>query len=151
MQPAFAHPDRSHEAHALLAELSTAHGEVIKQSAAMQALQDQPQPRPDQWAYARWMLSRASRQRRTCVDKIYALLSVEALPHEAARVRALQDQDAAMLGTSRAHVSHWTPERIESDWAGYSRASRIVRQGMEDRVRAEQEVLIPILERIAGV
>jgi hypothetical protein len=142
--------NRSHEARSLVAELEAAHAALTNELAAMQRLQDGPQPGADQWAQARWKLSRASRQRRGCVDKAYTLIMAEGTAAEMLRVKHLQAQDGPMLAASHAHVGHWTPGRIEADWSGYCEASRAIRRGMADRVRAERELLLPILARLAA-
>jgi hypothetical protein len=150
MQTARKQMDRSQEARGLVTELEAAHTALSSELAAMQSLQDGPQPQPDRWAQARWKLSRASRQRRGCVDKAYILIMAEGTAAEILRVRQLQAQDGPMLAASHAHVGHWTPDRIEADWSGYCEASRAIRRGMADRVRSERELLLPILARLAA-
>lgn len=138
------------QAHALLFELEDAHLGLLQECAAMQALQDGPEPGPPEWTHVRWKLCQTSLRRRVLVPQIYPVVLAAATPSEAARVRALQEQDPAMLAASRAHIAHWTPERISVDWAGYSLASKAHRRGITDRIRTEQTVLIPILRRLAG-
>jgi hypothetical protein len=150
MQTARNHMNRTHEARSLVAELEAAHAALTNELAAMQRLQDGPQPRADQWSQARWKLSRASGQRRTCVVQAYALILAEGGAADVVRVKQLQAQDGPMLAASHAHVGRWTPGRIEADWSGYCEASRAIRRGMADRVRAERELLLPILARLAA-
>jgi hypothetical protein len=143
-------PTPSGEARRLLTELEAAHAALLVELAAMQSLQDQPKPRPEQWAQARWKLSRASRQRRMIVDAIYPLVLAGGTVVDVHRIRQLQEQDTTMLAASHAHVGQWTPERISVDWSGYCDASRVIRRGMTDRVRAERDLLLPVLARLAA-
>lgn len=140
----------SAQAYALLIELETAHAGLLHECARMQALQDGPEPRPQEWAHVRWKLSQASLRRRMLVPRIYPVALAAATPAEAERARALQAQDPAMLAASHAHIGHWTPERIAVDWAGYSNASREHRRGITERIGAEQEILVPLLRRLTG-
>jgi hypothetical protein len=142
------HSEQLSVAQELWEELDAAHAEILREMASMHAVQASAQPSPDQWAYARWKLSRASRRRRTCVERAYPVALAEATAFERARIVQLREQDPMMLARSRDHVSAWPPERIAEDWAGYCAASRAIRAGMTERVRAEQDVLIPILKRL---
>lgn len=143
---------RTHHVHAasgVLATLKCAHEAVLTEAARMQAVQDLPNPTPDQWAQARWRLSRASRVRRTAVEQAYPVALAEATSFERSRIAELQAQDSVLLAASRDHVAQWPPERIQADWPGYCAASRQIRASMTDRVRREQLVLLPILSRAA--
>jgi hypothetical protein len=134
----------------LLDALTRAHDEVLGELAKMQATQELPQPRPEQWAYARWKLSRASRNRRNAVQDCYGVLLDNAAPGELASVRKLQSDDGRVLEVSRQHMSQWTPERIEQDWSGYCAASAKIRRGMQERIAEERRALIPILQRVSA-
>lgn len=138
------------QAHALLIELEDAHFGLLQECAAMQVLQDGLEPSQPEWTHVRWKLSQASLRRRMLVPRIYPVALAAAMPSEVPKVRALKAQDPVMLAASRAHIAHWTPERISIDWAGYSRASCEHRRGITDRIRAEQDILAPILRRLAG-
>jgi hypothetical protein len=134
-------------ARAMLTALAEAHAELRRELTNMEQLQTGPAPTAERWAYVRWKLSRASRQRRTAVDQAYPLALARATAAERVRIAQLQAQDPLMLATSREHIGHWTPERIAADWLGYCAASRLLRRSMADRVQAEQDILIPILTR----
>jgi hypothetical protein len=140
----------SAEAAELLIDLRAAHGELLTQLSSMEAVQSLPAPKAEQWAYARWKLSRASRTRRSAATACYTAALAGATPQEADAIRALMAQDVPMMERSRTHMETWTPERITADWAGYCVASRAIRASMHERVVAEQRVLVPILERMAG-
>lgn len=127
-----------------------AHADLLAELDNMERVQSAPAPTAEQWANARWKLSRASRTRRNLMESTYALaLAAATSPLERDRVDHLRGQDAAMLARSRDHIARWTPDRIEADWAGYCAASRAMRASMAQRVRAEQDILLPLLARLA--
>lgn len=143
-------PARSVEtgARAVLLALADAHAEVQRELATMEQIQTGPAPTAERWAYVRWKLSRASRQRRSAAEQAYPLVLSAATLAERVRIGLLQAQDPVMLAASRDHIATWTPDRITADWPGYCAASRVIRRSMADRVQAEQDVLIPILTRL---
>lgn len=135
-------------ARAVLAALADAHVELRRELANMEELQSERSPPAERWAYARWKLSRASRTRRTCMEQAYPLALAAATTSERVRVGQLQAQDPVMLAMSADHIARWTPERISGDWAGYCAASRVIRRSLTGRIRAEEEVVVPILARL---
>lgn len=134
----------------MLTKLQTAHAELLAGIAAMQAVNDRADASPEQWIYSRWLLGRASRMRRLCVERACLFVLPAATPSERFHIRRLQAHGMAMRQTSRNYVAHWTPERIARDWRGYCAASIPMRGGVTDRIIAEQEILIPILKRMAA-
>jgi hypothetical protein len=75
-------------------------------------------------------------------------LSGPAGPQDEAALRRLQEIDIELLRTSTKHVCAWTPEAVLKDWAGYRNASKAMLIKMKRAVRAEEEILYPILKRL---
>lgn len=75
-------------------------------------------------------------------------LSGPAGPQDEAALRRLQEIDIELLRTSTKHVCAWTPEAVLKDWTGYRNASKAMLIKMKRAVRAEEEMLYPILNRL---
>lgn len=142
-------PDRSDGAR-LRAALTLAHDQLLSELENMEVVQRSPTPERARWTSARWKLSRASRVRRMVLQDCYPIAMQSANIAELTELLVLRAEESPMLARSRAHVDAWPPDRIEQDWAGYCAASAALRSGMKQRVRAEQRIILPVLERIAG-
>ncbi|PZQ59324.1 MAG: hypothetical protein DI544_11765 [Sphingomonas taxi] len=67
-----------------------------------------------------------------------------ALPDDAIAAKAAGDMQA-LLQEYSAHVSHWTPARIDADWDGYRCAVLRLQRRMLVRMAWEERELLPRL------
>jgi len=77
---------------------------------------------------------------------VYALAAEQASPAQARALQQLRDEGKEQLSHSQSHLARWDKRAVEADWAGYCRASRAMRASMRRRIKAEQEILYPLLE-----
>lgn len=96
-------------------------------------------------AHARYRVSQASYAKRDLVNKACAHLLQHVGKQEADIVQSLQSDNGEYLRHSTEHVRRWPPAAVEQDWAGYRAASREIRARMEQVMRAEQRLLLPLL------
>lgn len=105
-------------------------------------------PGDGDYASARWLLTRASRER-------WALLSHEIFPLLRRRgrwteaVQALFDDNAVQQEATVVHLARWPLRAAICDWDEYRRASDVIRATMDDRIRREAATLYPLLEALA--
>jgi len=134
----------------MLEDLHQAHRRLFGEMANMDALTQQPNVEWPSLCAARWRISEASLARRSLAARITDHLLLRADGADAAALKSLQAADQSMLRTSARHVSAWPIGAIQGDWRGYCRASRELRAQMEEFLRTEQRVLLPILQRASA-
>ncbi|HUE80093.1 MAG TPA: hypothetical protein VMN38_10735 [Sphingomicrobium sp.] len=134
----------------LLADLRSAHENLIAAMNGMERLTRGPLSERDSYTTARWRISRASLKRRSHWAKIYQHLIAGVGADDAAALNNLQAADMRMLRRSAAHVCTWSRDAIDRDWLGYCKASRVIRLQMKTCMDAEKHVLFPMLERLAS-
>jgi hypothetical protein len=132
----------------LLIELETAHSRLTEAIGQLEKLTDGPVPHRSELVDTRWQVSSASLSRRLLWGRIIMSLSGPAGPNDKAALRRLQEIDIELLRTSTKHVCAWTPEAVLKDWGGYRNASKAMLIKMKEAVRAEEEILYPILNRL---
>lgn len=148
MNAAAPHPAQTQPAGGtLLSQLEEAHEHLSAALAAMEVATRAPSSEKSDYADARWRLSQASRQRRGLVGRICQQLAPQVAPADAAVLKEHHASDLRMLHASAAHVGKWSMESIEADWAGYCEASRVIRRTMQERLRAEKQLLYPNLRK----
>lgn len=131
----------------MLEQLTQSHSAVHACLAEMEELTSQTVPDRLKYTTARFRISRASMQRRTCFNQICGQISENATSSEGAVVARLQELDRALLRASAEHVSKWTADSIQDNWLAYCEASKQIRQKMVLELEAEQEFLFPLLRR----
>lgn len=131
----------------MLAELRSAHGEMLEAIAQLERLTAQDVPDEAALAAARYRLGRSSGRRRTLADAACNALIPNVSAADAERLKALRDANVAMLAASSRHITRWGLRDVAADWTGYRTASAAMRQSLRDRVAEEQRLLYPLLER----
>ena len=131
----------------MLSELQKLHVEMEDNLRRFADLVDAETPDAAALAAVRWKLSSASRTRTRLVDgDIFPHLLRRASSVEAQRLEQLKRQASAAGNDSSAHITKWTPERVQADWAGYRTASKLMRDRMRQQIRTEKLTLYPLLE-----
>ncbi len=143
-------PESAQVAQSLLAELKGAHRALLSEMANMESVTSKADMDQMRCVAARWKISQASLSRRTLAARICDYFLVRSPPAETAALRALRDDDQALLRRSASYVAAWSNSGIAADWAGYCAASRDIRVAMHDQIGREQRVLFPLLERLAS-
>lgn len=133
----------------LLDSLKAAHASLLAAIDELGRLTKQPLPQAQQLINVRWNVSKASLDRRLLWGRIHLELSRRVDSVSEAALRRLQDIDMRLLQSSSAHVTKWTPNAIQADWAGYCRASAEIRSKMVEAIKAETSLLYPILTSLA--
>ncbi len=114
--------------------------------AAMRAACRDGAPDPVRLSHARHRLMTASLDRsRFLKETVYPALLGTGIDGIAAAVETLDRELSRHRADVSRHVSTWTPDRIGADWTGYRAASARLMRAVEDRMRREQAVLMPIL------
>jgi hypothetical protein len=132
----------------LLAELEKAHEELLHAIRTLEELARGPAPSRSELVNVRWKLSSASLSRRLLWGRIHRTLSGRVSQLEQDKLERLREADISLMRTSTQHVATWTPEAILREWSGYCSASRMMQRKMTDAIRAEQEILYPILSKM---
>jgi hypothetical protein len=122
---------------------------LIEAMSRLERLTAGPVPDRSELVDIRWQVSSASLSGRLLWGRILISLSGPAAPRDEAALRRLQEIDIELLRTSTKHVCAWTPEAVLKDWTGYRKASKAMLIKMKEAVRAEEEMLYPILDRLA--
>ena len=99
------------------------------------------------YAQVRWQLTKASRARRTIIERCVKALAGIATPADMAVIARLRAADIEAVRRSSEHIYRWTPEEVKRDWFGYRQASHLVRAAMRARLREEETTLFPLLRR----
>lgn len=129
----------------LLTDLQDAHGTLYQVMAELGNLTHGPLPIKGDVVDARWKISRASLTRRSLWSRILSHLSTSAFSAHELDVRSLQETDMALLRLSSAHVARWSIDAVMTDWRGYGRASRDMREKMATAIQGEIRLLYPLL------
>jgi hypothetical protein len=132
----------------LLTELESAHSRLIEAIGQLEKLTGGRVPRRSELVEIRWQVSSASLSRRLLWGRILMSLSGSAGSQYETVLRRLQEIDIELLRTSTKHVCAWTPEAVLKDWTGYRKASKAMLIKMKEAVRAEEEMLYPILNKL---
>ena len=98
-----------------------------------------------QLSSARFKISLASNARRLLVQEACRQLLADSRPHRAEAIRAVQREAAAYSRVSTEHIRDWPPAAIMTDWAGYRGSSRAMRAKIKHGIRAEEQLLLPLL------
>jgi hypothetical protein len=132
---------------ALLAELTAAHSALLERIAELGAITAQAAPARLEYTAARMRLSQASIDRRSALNRALRHLGEQADDATALVLARVREADGELIAHSVAHLGKWTAESISGDWRGYCDASRAMRDHMARTVRAEAELLKPLLAR----
>jgi hypothetical protein len=138
------------EATFLLDSLKKAHANLLSAIEELAKLTRGPAPDKGRLVAIRWNVSDASLIRRLLWGRIHAYLANFPDPDLERDLRRLQGIDIALIRMSAKHVAAWPAEVVLEDWAGYNRASKLMRATMTDAISEEKRLLYPILEAIAN-
>jgi hypothetical protein len=130
----------------LLQDLRAAHEQLLEAMAQMDAAASGSEGR-NNYAQARFHLSRASLARRMLWHRILRTIAPVVSAEDAAVLAELQTDDVALLHCSSQHVGRWTTERVEACWLEYCQASRAIRSKTAIAIGNEQRQLYPLLQR----
>jgi hypothetical protein len=134
----------------VLTELKTIHGELRDAIAGLEAVLAQPLCDDPALSFARLRLSRLSSRRRSMIEcQIFPLLH-DAGPAVEREIADMRLETARQLVISSEHIGTWTTRAIAADWAGYQRASALMRRNMLRRIDREATFLYPLLEARAA-
>jgi hypothetical protein len=133
-----------------LNELKSAHGEVRRLIVDMERLTAVSSATRAEYTGVRFHLSRASLARRTKFNTIVSSLRFNATAGELLVISKLMQINQDLMAKSSAHVSAWDSERVGQEWPDYCAASKAMRREMLLELKAEEEMLFPVLEARAG-
>lgn len=121
--------------------------ELRAASAALATLAEQASPPPRAaLAAARWRIARMLLRHLPLKDRlVYARLRLHADPAVAATGQRFSDEAGQIYALYEKHAEHWTPERVEREWAAYRVGVKMQQQMLEDRLRREEAELLPHL------
>ncbi len=91
----------------------------------------------------RYRLTRASSARRRQVVLLCERLIADGVADPA--LVSLRDATNLSRAASSAHIGTWTLQQVAEDWAGYTRASAMMRATLRREVARERTVLAPHL------
>jgi hypothetical protein len=131
----------------LLTRLRAAHCEVLKCIAELERVAGEPGPDVSRYTAARFRISRASLERRSLWQRARRHLQSKTTAADAEKIRFLASIDSDLGRCTTDHVERWTVVAIQCDWAGYRDASRLMRERMSECIKAEKQILYPLLAR----
>ena len=131
----------------LLTGLRAAHCEVLKCIAELARVTGEPGPDVSRYTAARFRISRASLERRSLWQRARRHLQSKITAADAEKIRFLASIDSDLGRCTTDHVGRWTLAAIQRDWPGYRDASRHMRQRMSECIKAEKQILYPLLAR----
>lgn len=129
----------------LLQMLKAAHLELQTCFDEMDALTIGPAVSRSIYSSARFRISCASLKRRAAFNAVCEKLNKSATAEDANVIARLRGADAASVKRSAQHVRDWPAERIDADWRGYCKSSRLIRNAMAQELRAVEQQLFPLL------
>src|SRR4051794_2934411 len=135
------------DSEALLSGLRAAHCEVLKCIAEMERVTDEPGPDASRYTAARFRISRASLERRSLWQRARRHLQSKITAADGEKIYFLASIDADLGRFTADHVARWTVAAIQRDWTGYGDASRHMRRRMSECIKAEKQILYPLLVR----
>ena len=130
----------------MLSDLRAAHNQLLICVSEMEHVTSELEPNPLRYTGARLRISQASLARRGLVHRIIKHLSRVVSSADAHALQALEATDAQNARQSTTHVSRWTVDAIQADWAGYQKGSLEIRTRIKEGIKAEQQVLYPLLQ-----
>jgi len=131
----------------LLAELRSAHEELLQAIAEMERVAAQAESDSPAFNSARFRIGRASLARRMLWHKIFTHLSSRVTGSDAETLNSLRDSDVTLLRHSSAHVGRWPPQAVMAEWHEYREAAKTMRQHMRESVEFERKHLYTLLSR----
>ncbi len=137
------------ESEVLLAQLRGAHDLLLREMEKLDWITAGPFPDGPGFPAARWQLSQASLRRRTLSAKIADFLCTRIDDGDSRCLKMLRSENQIAVAKSARHIQDWTTQSIRHDWIGYCMASREIRTQMKANLLLEQQMLYPILERLA--
>lgn len=137
------------QSRSLLAQLRDAHEQLIREMENLDRITLGPLGDGRELTAARWQLSQASLRRRTLSARIAAFLGDQIDEGDGRCLRVLQSENQVAVSRSARHIYDWTTQSIRHDWPGYGRASREIRMHMKAHIQLEQQIICPLLERLA--
>src|SRR5687768_664450 len=143
------HSPHGSQSGALLVQLREAHERLLGEMVRLDRVTLGPLADGSEFAAARWQLSQASLRRRTLSARIADFLAGRIEEGDARCLKMLQSENQVAVARSARHIRDWTAQAIRQDWTGYGIASRQIRLLMKANILLEQQMLCPILERLA--
>lgn len=134
-----------------LAEMHRVHDQLLRAMSEMAAATNTPTPVRQQYAGARWRLSKAGNSYRA----LWAQLRPRILPHmdgkELDELASVDLSKAELRCLSSESLGRWSVETIDVNWPAYCEESRRIRWKLMALVRHEKRYIVPVLERLARV
>lgn len=133
----------------MLTKLRELHSEIREKLGELDQLVANDQPQVDRLMHVRHALTRASRARTKLLEtEIYPRLLSANISSQAEGVRRLKEEGKADLMASSQHIGRWSLRTITEEWNQYRSASNAVRIAMRRRIKAEQDLLYPLLAQL---
>jgi hypothetical protein len=130
----------------MLAALRTHHERIRECLLLHRALCAQAAPDSGRLALSRLRLSAVNADRsRFLANDVLPLLQSRGDPGTARVIHHLATDLATRQVAAKEYISRWDVMSIERDWDGYKQASARALMSIEQRIRLEVDVLIPIL------
>lgn len=130
----------------LLSELQAAHHRLLACVALMEEVTAPAAPDRVRLTGARLKISQASLARRHVWRRIQDYLLCRVRHSDTLTLRDLTERDLKQFRRSSAHVARWTGNAAMADWPGYQAASMEIRGHIVANIRAEQNLLYPMLQ-----
>lgn len=131
----------------MLSNLRAVHQQLLICISDMEQVTSEGAPNPLRYTGARLRISQASLTRRGLFHRISKHLASIVSSADGNALQALDALDSQNARHSTNHVSRWTIEAIQADWAGYQECSLEIRTRMKEGIITEQQVLYPMLQR----
>ena len=131
----------------LLAEVQSAHEELLERLRELGQLLDQPHPNLPQLTTTRLKLAHLRLTRGSLVSRISKCLAGKVSPSEQATLQQMRLAHQQMLEAASAHTGKWTLDAVEADWPEYRQATREVARLWLQKAKSEQQLLYPLLKK----
>lgn len=132
-----------------MSDLPALHDALIATIAELAALTARDAPDEAPIASTRYKLTRLSTARRRAIEMLCAALIPGLPPHDAEKLRRLQDDNTTQRGSSSRHIAEWAPRDIVKNWPGYRAASATMRAAMLAQIEREKTLLYPLIDQSA--
>ena len=131
--------------HDMLDKLRRLHEDILAKLDELEVLTSLPQPPMDRLPALRQSLTRSSRARTMLLEQVYDRLIAESAPAKKAALELLKSDGKDNMITSTQHIGSWTLRQIADHWPDYCAASTKMRADMRTRIKAEKDLIYPLL------
>ena len=129
----------------MLDRLRRLHEDILAKLDELEVLTSLPQPPMDRLPALRQSLTRSSRARTMLLEQVYDRLIAESAPAKKAALELLKSDGKDNMITSTQHIGSWTLRQIADHWPDYCAASTKMRADMRTRIKAEKDLIYPLL------